>query len=159
MSYFRQTSNYQISVSESTIARQVYGGGSVIDITNSRIDYTPHPLAKKVIYEGSFYVRQNSGSYMWLGIGLLHYTNGSWSEISSANRRQIYTAQYHDGVSDEYTPYFKYSLNTWQGERPIKMVASSYSSNWKAIFHQTSRWEGGGTDTSVMPQFMMYSVL
>ena len=158
MSYFRQTSNYQMSVSESTVSVQSYGGGSVVDITNSQINYTPHPLAKKVIYEGSFYIRQTSGYYVWLGIGLLHYTNGSWSEISSANRRNIYTAQWQS-LSDEYTPYFKYALDPWQGERPVKLVASSYSTNWRATFHKTSRWEGGGTDTSIMPQFMMYSVL
>ncbi len=158
MSYFRQTANYQVSISESSVSAQSISTGTTIDITNSTINYTPHKDAKYVIYEGSLYVTKLN-KYMRAVFGLWHYTGGSWSEISSDNRRVVFTAQYYDGDCDEYTVYFRFKLDPWQGERPIKMTANSPSSNWRVRLHRTGKWEGTGTDKYIMPQFMMYSVL
>ena len=85
MSYFRQIANHQVSISNSSVATQTIQAGSSIDISNSTIAYTPHPLAKKVVYEGSFYL---TTSYrMYCAINLLEYTGGSWSEVDSKDRK------------------------------------------------------------------------
>ena len=158
MSYFRQTANYQVSISETSVSAQNLSTATTVEITNSRIDYTPHKDAKYVIYEGSFYVTKLS-AYMRAVFGLWHYINGSWSEISSDNRRIAITGQYNDGDCDEYTLYVRFKLDPWQGERPIRMTVNNHSTIWRTRMHRTGKWEGTGTDTYIMPQFMMYSVL
>ena len=158
MSYFRQTANYQVSISESSVSAQHLTSGTTVDVTNSTISYVPHKDAKYVIYESSVYVTKPS-RYMNATFSLWHYTGGSWSEISSDNRRHAATGQWNDNLSDEYQLYFRLNLDPWQGERSIKMTVSNRSSQWRVSLHKTNRWEGTGTDKFIMPQFMMYSVL
>ena len=158
MSYFRQTANYQVSISESSVSAQHLTTGTTADVTNSQINYTPHKDAKYVIYEASVYVTKPS-SYMMATFGLWNKIGGSWSEISSDYRRHATTGQANDALSDEYQLYFRFKLDTWQGERPIKMTVNNRSSYWRVSLHKTNRWEGTGTDKFIMPQFMMYSVL
>ena len=159
MSYFRQTANYQVSISESTVSTQSIQSASTIDVTNSNINYIPHKDAKYIVYEGSLYLTNVNGCYCIFS--LWHYTGGSWSEISSDNRRQLYTVQYNnaDTNTNEFNCYFNFKLAPWQGQRSIKLRLNNYSQNWNARMHRTIKWEGTGTDTYIMPQFMMYSVL
>ena len=159
MSYFRQTANYQVSISDSSVSTQSIQSASTINVTNSRIDYTPHKDAKYVVYEGSLYLTNSLSAYCIFS--LWHYTGGSWSEISSDNRRQHYTMQYgnSDSNTNELNCYFKFKLDSWQGQRPVRLRLNNYSQYWNARMHRTIKWEGTGTDAYIMPQFMMYSVL
>ena len=158
MSYFRQIANHQVSISNSSVATQTIQAASSIDISNSAIDYTPHPLAKKVVYEGSFYL---TTSYrMYCAINLLEYTGGSWSEVDSKDRRTFFTNQFNYGNTNELNAYVKYMIDPWQGSRSFKLILNNRSSSWNARLHRTMKWEGTtSTDAYIMPQFMMYSVL
>ena len=158
MSYFRQIANHQVSISNSSVATQTIAAASSIDITKSDIGYTPHPLAKKVAYEGSFYL--TTSSRMYCATNLLEYTNGSWSEVNSKDRRTFFTNQYTYGNTNELNVYVKYMIDPWQGSRSFKLILNNRSSSWNARLHRTMKWEGTtSTDAYIMPQFMMYSVL
>ena len=158
MSYFRQIANHQVSISNSSVATQTIAAASSIDITKSDIGYTPHPLAKKVVYEGSFYL--TTSSRMYCATNLLEYTNGSWSEVNSKDRRTFFTNQYTYGNTNELNVYVKYMIDPWQGPRSFKLILNNRSSSWNARLHRTMKWEGTtSTDAYIMPQFMMYSVL
>ena len=159
MSYFRQTANYQVSISESSVSTQTLSStNQKSDISNSTIAYTPHPLAKKVIYEGSIYL--TTTKRLMCAISLYHYTGGSWTEVNENNRKDFTSNHYGYGNSDEHTVYLRYVLDPWQGEKSLKMRVSNYTSEWNVRLHRTARWEGStGTDAYIMPQFMMYSVL
>ena len=158
MSYFRQTANYQVSISETSVSTQTIQSAANIDITNSTISYTPHPNSIKVVYEGSFYL--TTTYRMYCAINLLEYINGTWSEVNSNSRQTFYTNQYGYGNTDEHVVYVKYMINPWQGEKSFKLRLNNRSSAWNARLHRTDKWEGStGTDAYIMPQFMMYSVL
>lgn len=159
MSYFRHHVNHQVSISESSVSTQTLSTATTQDISNSIIAYTPHPHAKKVIYEGQLYI--TTTDRMLCAMSLYHYTGGSWLEIDNKNRKEFHANHYNQGNSQEHTVYLRYVLDPWQGEKSVKMRINNYTSSaWNVRLHRTRQWEGStGTDAYIMPQFMMYSVL
>ena len=159
MSYFRHHVNHKVAISETSISTQTLSTSTTQDISNSTIAYTPHPLAKKVIYEGSIYMATTNR--MFCAVSLYHYTGGSWSEVNENNRKEFHANHYGYSASQEHTVYLRYVLDPWQGEKSLKMRVNNYTSaSWNVRLHRTTRWEGStGTDAYIMPQFMMYSVL
>ena len=159
MSYIREKSiqKKQFLVDTASFTKQTVSA-TVVGYSGTEIAYTPEFNSSSVVYEVNFTVAWNpdgQGSYPCTRIQYSSDNGSSWNTISGTELLQgTFSSQIdYDWINMSYT----HILDTWSGERKIRLAGRAHTSNQEFIIGR--QWYGSNAEgVSCCPHVSIYSV-
>jgi len=130
------------------------------DVNGSSVNYTPPAGTKAVVYEFNFHCRGVDAH------GITHmkfYVDGSEVVYARTNisGNSAHSGRHHfrhvvsiGGTANSNTG----RLASWSGAKVLKMTAREYGSSNEMNLHQTTHWDGGGSNQFIQPTLTITAI-
>ena len=131
-------------------------------IDGSSITYEPHNESNKVVYEISFYASNHNitqygecAQYLKLEI----YNQGTWSEISSTNRKNFGSSYANAVQSSYFYVHLRYVLPTWSGSKQLRLTITAAENDERVVLHKINYFDGvNATNMFYNTSLLVYSI-